>query len=476
MTPRRNTRGIDKLAALLGTAVVLWLVSVVVVQTAYPLLPVQPSTAALRLEQEARQRPLVHENGFRSAGFAAPVGMDPLVFGHCMHPDAEKRAQQALAGKDLPFQSIAEDQTLVTRCLQGQSQFDIPKYSSEQRATRSWTLEDWLKLARTTPDPVLMERAETVWRHGHIRLGIDFYRPDGRQGALLWLAQWRLASAVGLWQDGRRDEALRIWSTSAEHALNATGDDLYETMISTSSLIRLLLSLQTSVRSSDTLDDASAARATQIVSMVDTLPEAVHRSLISEWQTSAHSLRSIDSNARTKWQTKREEQPGSQKNWAYLLTVFGLIYDPVDSVNLLSAHFASQRAAVLSAANGEQPAPVPPPTTCAWLGRFWHVCRPHERNPVGRWLARMSDDYIPHGTRIADLRNLAAATRLTIEARRRGLGGEALARFMTQAPDDMRDVFSHQPFSYDVQARELIIVLREKSSVLGEAGEYRLPL
>jgi esterase/lipase superfamily enzyme len=85
-------------------------------------------------------------------------------------------------------------------------------------------------------------------------------------------------------------------------------------------------------------------------------------------------------------------------------------------------------------------------------------------------------DYHSYGTRIADLRNLAAATRLTVEARRQGLSGEALARFIAQAPEDMRDVFSRQAFAYNPQSRELTIVLREKSPVLGDPGEYRLPL
>ncbi len=479
MTHRKTTargRGVDKLTFVLGASAGVWLVSVVLVQTAYPMLPVQPSAAALRLEQEAAQRPLVFENGFRSAGFAAPVGMDPLALGHCMHPDAEKRAQEAQADKDLPFLSMAEEQALVTRCLQGQSLLKTPTFSAEQRAVRSWTLEDWLKLARTTPDPVLMERAETVWHHGPSRVGIDFDRPNSRQAALLWLDQWRMASAVGLWHDGRRDEALRMWSTSAGQALDTTGDDLVETMVAVSTLTRLLLSLQTAVRSSDTLDDISASKAKQLVSLIDALPEAGHRSMISDWQGLAHTFRSTDASTRNKWQSNREKDPASQRAWAYLLSFFGLIYDPVDSVNLMTIDFEEQRAAMLAAAKGLQPDPVPPPRVCAWLGPFWHVCRPHERNPFGRWLVRQPTDYIPYGTRIADLRNVAAATRLTIEARRQGLSGEALARFITQAPPEMRDVFTQQPFAYDAQARKLTIVLREKSTILGEAGEYRLPL
>ena len=84
--------------------------------------------------------------------------------------------------------------------------------------------------------------------------------------------------------------------------------------------------------------------------------------------------------------------------------------------------------------------------------------------------------YRSYGVRVADLRNLAAATRLAIEARRKGLkDGEVLARFVAEAPDNMRDVFTQQPFAYDATKRRLSIELREKSTVLGE-GSYRLPL
>jgi hypothetical protein len=479
MTHRKTTalsRGIETLTVVAGAAVVLWLASVVLVQTAYPMWPVQPSAAALRLDQEAGQRSLSFENGQRYAGLPAPVGMDPLSFGRCAYPDVEDRARQVLAGKDLSASSRAERHALVTRCLQGQALLELPKPGPNDWASPSWTQDHWLNLARSVPEPVLMERADAVWRHGPVRLGIDFDRPGTDPAPLLWLTQWRMASAVGLWRDGHRDEALRTWATSAEHALLVAGDDLAETMRATTTLTRWLLSLQTAVRSGDGLDDFSAAQAKEWVSRVDTLPNAVHRSLISEWQAMVHTLRRTDDSVRSKWQAKREESPELQASWLYLLSFFGLIYDPVDSVNLMATHFEDQRAAMLAAAKALQPEPVAPPVVCAWLGPFWHVCRPHERNPFGRWLVRQPADHILYGTRVADLRNLAAATRLTIEARRQGLHGEALARFVAQAPEDMRDVFTGQPFPYNRQTRELTIVLREKSPVLGDAGEYRLPL
>jgi hypothetical protein len=106
------------------------------------------------------------------------------------------------------------------------------------------------------------------------------------------------------------------------------------------------------------------------------------------------------------------------------------------------------------------------PPLCALLGR----------NGIGMILMSVAEPaYGSYGTRIADLRNLAAATRLTIEARRQGLQGEALAHFVAEAPENMRDIFSKAPFAYDPSQRQLTIRLREKSTVLGE-GSYTLSL
>ena len=57
-----------------------------------------------------------------------------------------------------------------------------------------------------------------------------------------------------------------------------------------------------------------------------------------------------------------------------------------------------------------------------------------------------------------------------------GLSDEPLTRFFDQAPDEMRNVFARQPSAYGAQAREPSIVLREKSPVLSETGEYSLSL
>lgn len=123
---------------------------------------------------------------------------------------------------------------------------------------------------------------------------------------------------------------------------------------------------------------------------------------------------------------------------------------------------------------------TPDASPCASLGTAAIVCYGALPNPFGRYFLDNTgveaSAYERYGVRIADVRNLAAATRLTLEARRRGLTGQGLAAFLADAPPEMRDVFTRQPFAYDAQASELAIVLHHKSHVLGDAGEYRLPL
>ena len=111
-------------------------------------------------------------------------------------------------------------------------------------------------------------------------------------------------------------------------------------------------------------------------------------------------------------------------------------------------------------------------------GRWEMLCLPFTRNPIGEILSAIAlPTYPGYGTRVADLRNLAAATRLTIEARRRGLSGDALAQIIASAPNDQRDVFSGKAFVYDAATGQLRIALRERSSTPGEKGAtYSLPL
>jgi hypothetical protein len=117
------------------------------------------------------------------------------------------------------------------------------------------------------------------------------------------------------------------------------------------------------------------------------------------------------------------------------------------------------------------------PALCEALGDWPCLCLPFLRNPAGRIVAAIATPYYAdYDVRIADLRNLTAATGLTIEARRRAILGEALVSFIANPPAGMRDVFTDQPFVYDAALKHVQIELLTKSSVLGDKGMYQLML
>lgn len=474
-SPARSGHRLDKLAFALGAVALGLLISVLSVQAFYWVFPAQPSAEVLRLQKEAGQRPLQFDNGRRLAGLLAPQGEDPLDVGRCLFPDAEERERAALAGDLAEYSPREEDPLLQEKCLKGQPPLALPATVADAKAAPSWALEDWLKLGRETPDPTLLVRAQTVWNGGDRRLGTVFFSPAADQRPLSMLDQWRMAVAVLKWHNGSRGEALDIWSASGQDAMRSAEGDLIASMVSTTTLSRLLLSLQTAVWSSATLDATEANQAMQIASAAEGLPQAVHRSMIGEWQMVETTYRTLASSAAHSETSGESTQRTREMGWTPVFK--SLVYEPVDTVNRFTEKFEADRSAVLAAASGQAAQAVEPDKPCAWMGAWWHVCRPYERNPFGRYLVRSEPpDYTFYGTRIADLRNLAAATRLTIEVRRRSLTGEALTRFIASAPEGMRDVFTQQAFAYNPQTRKLDIVLREKSHVLGAPGTYELSL
>lgn len=472
---RRREPLLDRLAFVLGVFLLACLASVVLLQVAYRVFPAQPSAAVLRLEKEATQRPFLFENGYRLAGLLAPDGMDPVAVGRCIFPDVQERAQALKAGTEPKYTSREEGKARQAACMQGLPALLLAPAIADAKASPDWRLADWLSLSQETPDPRLLDRARVLWTQGHTRLGTDFDRHFADSRPLTQLAQWLLASAVQQWHDGRHQEALETWASVAEHAMGATGDDFVETMGSIGVLSRWLLSLQTALGSTQSLDSTTADRAMALLSLMDPLPQALQRSMISEWHGTVQSRAHFGTSVHARWNEKTDADNRMAFYWLGL--IFDALYDPVDTINLATRDLEIQRQQLVNLAQGRGANHRVSRSPCPWLGPIEHACLPLERNPLGRYLLRTNPaEYVPYGTRVADLRNLAAATRLTIEARRQGLTGEALARFIASAPEGMRDVFTQQAFAYAAEQRKLGIVLRGKSPVLGEPRTYELDL
>jgi hypothetical protein len=467
--------GFDRVAFWLGSGIAAWLVSIVLLHVFYVLVPAKPTPAVLRIEKEAAQRPFLTENGFRLAGLLAPAGSDPVAFGRCLYAETVEQVEAHALDVRYTPPSREEQAARLTQCLAGQPSLNLSPAIAEAKAGPGWTLENWGSLGDQAPDPVVLERALSIWGAGPRGLGDDFWSPTVDRVALSRLAQWRVAQGVKLWLDGSRPAALQTWASSGKDALVAADGLLFEASLSTSEMSRLLLAMHAATQASDRISDDEAMEMLKVASMADQMPEIVHKAMLSDWQSLARTHRTVF----------QGEVPAPPENdgvgqaifRTVLITLRAITWDPVDTVNQFTAHFEQERERVISRANGQNVTRPKNTPGGAWMDNGYRLLwRPYERNPLGRFIVELeAPDYDGYGSRVADLRNLAAATRLTIEARRQGLQGEALARFVAEAPDHMRDIFTRQPFQYDLAQRSLTIELRAKSPVLGERT-YTLPL
>jgi hypothetical protein len=464
----------DRFALWLGLAIATWLASMCLTQLFYWLVPARPSEAALRLQEEAARRPAWTENGFRLAGLLAPAGRDPVAFGRCLYPDAEKQAEMPTPDPNHRPSSREEVEARRFECLKGQPALALSPNITNAIAAPLWTLQDWVALGEQSPNPELLERAQKIWAEGPSILGWDFWSPTPDRRALSKLSQWRVAQGVRLWQSDSHDAALQSWRNTGQHALLATEGPFFETKLSVDALSQMLLGMQMAAQSSAQADEAQARELLKITAQADQMPDRALAAMIAEWQMGERTFRSVHQGLTAKLP---EHRTTDQAMLRATFEIFrDIAFDPVDTVNHFTAHFEQQRDRLAHLANGQAAAPVRSNAPCVWMGDWNLLCRAYQRNPAGRVLTSVAvADYAAYGTRIADLRNLAAATRLTIEARRQGLQGEALARFVAEAPENMRDIFSKSPFTYDPGQRQLTIQLREKSTVLGE-GSYTLSL
>lgn len=464
----------DRFALWLGLAIAAWLASMCLTQLFYWLVPVKPSQAALRLQEVAARRPAWTENGFRLAGLLAPAGEDPVAFGRCLYPDAEKQAEMPTPDPKHSPSSREENEARRLECLKGQPALALSPNITNAKAGPLWTLQDWVTLGEQVPTPELLERARDVWAAGPRGLGIDLWSPTPDRRTLSKLSQWRVAQGVRLWQSGSHDAALESWKNTGQHALWATEGPFFETMLSVDALSQMLLGMQMAAQSSAQADEPQARELLKISAMADQMPDQALAAMISEWQMGERNFRSVHQGL-----TAKLPEHGTAEQsvlGASFEMIRDITFDPVDTVNQFTAYFEQQQDRLAHHANGQAAAGLSSNAPCVWMGDWNLLCRTYQRNPAGRVLTSVAvADYAAYGTRIADLRNLAAATRLTIEARRQSLQGEALARFVAAAPENMRDIFSKAPFAYDPSQRQLTIQLREKSTVLGE-GSYTLPL
>jgi hypothetical protein len=477
--------------------ILLWLAAiplaliaaVVVVQTYYALTPVPLSKQAEELNARAAKLPTVTENGYRLNGLLAPRGHDPVAYGKCLVNASEKRRDdEKAAGKEKPSgddqvawdaywkDSSARLAELHAKCLEGGAKLSFPKALTDGKVNRPMSIEAWRGLAQSVPDAELIARADVILAAGPRRLGAEVDSPIPIWSGLMTFERWRIASGVLAWENGNEAGALAGWASDISHWSKSAHESLIGAMLAVAAQTQATLALQNAAARSGRLSDALAAAALSAVAPIETMPAAVSDSMLAEWQTYSRILNSAMVSPTF------GAALGIDRKFMHRATdrLARFVFDQNDTINRFAETHLWSQEAIKMVASGQGA----PEFSMEWAafgcttgGDWGMLCLPFMRNPIGRILAAIAAPmYTNYGTRVADLRNLASATRLTIEARRRGLSGDALAAFVANAPADMRDVFTGKPFEYDAAKKELRPVLREKNTVLGEKGPYALPL
>ena len=478
---------------------VLWLVGLVAavaavvlgLQIFYKLSPVALSPETVALNERAAKLPVVTENGYRAYGLLAPKDVDPVRYGRCLVDAQNSQREERLALYNAspsmndksayeaywkPFTDRAE--AVARGCAQGGAPVNLPKALADMRIQPGMTAVQWQALATVTPDPLIVARAEAVWAGDARRLGAAPDAPMIQFASLIQLERWRIARALLSWDSGARPQAAAAWKRSINDWVKSADDTLIDAMISAAALSQDMIGMQDAAARSERIHDATANAALDALAPIESMPQAVADSIVAEWQSTSGLVKSMGTLPSQLYLTGQDDLGWFMRALDHAAK---LTYDVNDTLNRMAAAYVQMQRSVLVAARGE---PVTLAqgegltTGCASLGNWEYLCLPFLRNPTGRILVGVAAPaYSDYGVRIADVRNLAAATRLTIEARRLALSGTALASFIAGAPAAMRDVFTGKPFSYDPAAKRLRIELRSRSSVLGDKDKgYELAL
>ena len=463
------------------------------VQTYYHFTPTALSPLVAEINARAALLPTLTENGFRLSGLLSSKSGDPVEHGRCLKRanDAQRREREQPTAPRPPWPDDAKafkqyweadavrGEALIAPCFTANDRLTLPKTLTDVPIRLGADATVWQTLAAVELDPVLVSRAETVWANGPRRLGGEIQDALPPISPLLSIERWRIARAVQQWHAGERAAATAAWQRSTADWMNSADDTLVDAMLSIVVVQQVLIAMQQSAANADRLDDMTANSMAMAMQPIKHFPEAISTALLAEWQQVSAMIKQLDlgSSAIT--------SGGLLPSNPIADALSRVTFERNDTLNRLASTHLKYQAEVLSAARGQTVATTDVERDvaadafgCTALGDWAPVCMPFLRNSTGRILVAIGGpQYGAYGVRGADLRNLAAATRLTIEARRRALFGDALVRFIANAPEDMRDVFSGNAFVYDVASKCLRIELREKSTILGEKGAtYELRL
>jgi hypothetical protein len=454
----------------------------------YRLTPVELSDEAKSLLKETAHMAQLTENGYRMQGLEAPEKLDPVTYGKCRIEAGTKQMTGIDAISEVRNESKRE--TLlkpisdayvadVALCLQGGKEFRLGDWQLESNRFHWKPDFDWsrLKSLPTNAPVVVRNRWEQVLQagtRGHIPdLSMSAYSIPRYQHPLA-IEQAKLTEFANAWDaaadDAARMAALKPLNQSVANLARFGDGILIDTMITLAAHSRQLLVIQAAAAKQPALRSELAEQMSEAIAPIQAAPTLLAKAIGAEVQGS----RSISDGMAL----------GRYDNASYAPAFFNILgrfgFDRNDTLNIFAMGYRDAQKNVLAKRSVRDSASrvyaFAENIGCPSLGDWAWYCLAFERNPTGKLMAAIAipayDDY---GLRAHDVVNLSAATRLTIEARRRGLQSEALAQFVANAPEGMRDVYSGKPFAYDALKKQLTIELHTKSTVLGEKS-YELSL
>lgn len=463
-----------------GVLVLLLLatVSLAALHTYYHLTPVELSAEARSLDERAAALPKDTDNGLSLLGLLAPREISQVVFGKCLLDEERrywadvKKLGASTSNDELESFSKRLDearQSWTNRCTDGRPLLKHPEVAQLPALKLDSADGDWTQWAQVTVAPLLWSRYEQVMGAEPRYLAPSIYSSGTENfGTLSALHRIRAAQAVDLWKAGKHDAALDLWEASMRQWALIARESLISNMLAVAAMGQSLASMQTAWRQApEHLNQRTLNRIFEVTHLADSLPESLAGIVVTEWAITRMGMNDMTDSKGGAW------EPG---NWWT-----GLTYQANHTLNLLAAQNLSREAFWRESAKG---ASVSPPAThdgcfTSDQGSLWLFrCLILERNPMGRVLADISNNSYQHyGTRVADLLNFAAATRWLAHAKAQQFNGDSLDGWLKDPPPDQRDLFSGLPFAFDTKhPQALLFEVRVRVQVLGDAGEYRLPL
>ncbi len=451
----------------------------------YRLTPVELSEEAKTLLAETAHMGQLTDNGYRLHGLLAPEGMDPVAYGKCLVDAhvAHSREDSLFFKKfdtdgerDAAFKLYSDKLKRTTdACAEGRPLLQSLVRPKDLKLAPRLPLGEWANASRPPSYEALNSRWESVLSGGvrgnipdptlaiisSLQTPLELERRQLGLFASDWLAANTVVARTAAWQH---------ISTRLVPLVAFADGTLIESMIATAGVTRQLLVMQAAASGANELDQTLSREMLATLEAVDRLPLAVSNAIGAEFQGSVAITDNI----------LGRQDFGSGYGPAAVEWMGRFAFDRGDTLNLFAMGYRDSQRAVQSRTRGStrdfRASVFAANMGCPSFGDYAWSCLVFERNAAGRVMAAIAiPAYGDYGLRAWDVVNLAAATRLTIEARRRGLQGDGLVQFIANAPEGMRDVYTEQAFAYDASTKKLSISLRMKSTVLGDKS-YQLSL